>query len=68
MKFGASFITILFTSALLGYFFTTRILGFSSTTGLAASGIVSFLSIVVEALLFVMKDTKAHMARSKKLN
>ena len=58
MKFGSSFITIMFTSALLGFFLGTKVLGWSVSSSLALSGILSFLSIVLDVLLFMLKDHK----------
>ena len=65
VKFASSFIVILFGSACLGYYLGSEIFGWKSEFCLALSGIMIFCSIVVETLLFIIKEEKTEMNKRK---
>lgn len=65
IQFASSFIFVLFSSSLLGYYLGKEAFGWNYGDCLALSGIVAFITIVIEAFLFIIKMEK-ESANSKK--
>jgi hypothetical protein len=66
IQFASSFIFVLFSSSLLGYYLGKEIFGWKYTDCLALSGIVAFITIVIEAFLFIIKFEKDDVGEKKK--
>lgn len=58
IKFASSFIFVMFSSAVLGYYLGKEFFGFKFEYCMALSGLLTFCSIVAETILFIAKDAK----------
>lgn len=56
MSFASSFIFVLFSSAVLGYYLSREFMQFSVEISFGMSGIFAFVGIVMETFLFMIKD------------
>ena len=56
VKFASSFILVLFGSAFMGYYLGQQIFGLKYEFCLALSGICIFLTLILEAFLFIIKE------------
>lgn len=65
VKFASSFIVVLFGSAALGYYLGSEILELKREFCLALSGIIVFLTLVMEALLFIIKEERGEANRRR---
>ena len=66
VKFASSFIIVLFGSACLGYYLGSEIFELKVEYCLALSGIVVFVTLVIEALLFIIKEEKQEVSMRKR--
>ena len=65
IQFASSFIFVLFSSSLLGYYLGKEAFGWGYSDCLALSGIVAFITIVVEVFLFIIKIEKEEQNSKK---